>query len=122
MADNAIEKLFDEMREAKRKIAECNAEEARLSDARNANLKALRAAMDRAELLDVTLDKHIHEGMPVVQAKMQAHEDATQTNSKVGRISATSITAGSISVNAIMTSKMVVKRERIPRPTAPSIW
>ncbi len=119
MADNAIEKLFEEMRQAKRKIAECNAEEARLSEARNANTKALRSAMDRADILDVTLDKHIHEGMPVVQAKMQAHDEVTQGSSIIATIGASNIAGGSISVSRLVTSKLVPIKALPPRPNHP---
>ena len=119
MADNAIEKLFEEMREAKRKIAECNAEEARLSEARNTNTKALRTAMGRAEILDVTLKKHIHEGLPVVQAKMQAHEELTQGSSSIATISASNIVGGSTSVSRLVTSKLVPTKALPPRPNHP---
>jgi len=106
MADNAIEKLFEEMREAKRKIAECNAEENRLFAARQTNQQTLRDATDRAELLAFTLNKHIHEGIPVVQAKMQAHEEANQTEYKIGEagpnLNAVKIIAKSINSGRIV--------------------
>lgn len=121
MADNAIAKLFEEMREARTKIAECNAEEARLSEARNANTKALKTAMGRAEILNVTLEKHIHEGMPVVQAKMQAHDEVTQGSSSIATISASSIVGGSISVSRLVTSKIVPTKALPPRPTHPRV-
>ena len=118
MADNAIEKLFEEMREAKRKIAECNAEDLRLSEARSANMKVLKNAMDRAELLDVTLNKHIYERTPVVQAKMQAHDESVQADYKVGERGTAKTVTGSISVSRMSASKMLTSRCATPRPAS----
>ncbi|PZU12101.1 MAG: hypothetical protein DI606_10495 [Sphingobium sp.] len=75
MADNAIDKLFEEIRATSVELTAIQDEEEALQE----QLRKLKMqhieAIKRRDLLDVTLRKHIHTGMPVVQAKMQAHEE-----------------------------------------------
>lgn len=86
MADNAIDKLFEEIRIAK---IEADKAGARLQEAREAMNVAAHGAKsveERVRLLHRTLEKHIHEGMSVVQAKMQAHEEANETKYQIGEV------------------------------------
>lgn len=78
MADNAIEKLFEEMRIARQAaiVAKASCEEAACAH-RRAMIDA-DTASTRVRLLERTLEKHIHENMPIVQAKMIAHEEIKQ--------------------------------------------
>ncbi|WP_313392002.1 hypothetical protein [Sphingobium yanoikuyae] len=80
MADNAIDKLIDELRAAKIAIyaAECGVADARA--AVQAAEEKQRAAFKRREILERTMHKHIYEDMPIVQAKMQAHEEIENGN------------------------------------------
>ena len=79
MSDPALEKLFEEIRlnhaeqlaihEGRQAIREASV---RLGDRET-------AARQRDDLLKRTLAKHIYEQTPVLQAKMQAHEDADKS-------------------------------------------
>lgn len=76
MADNAIDKLIEEMRAVKEAIvaAECGVADARA--AVQAAEDKHRAALKRQVILERTMEKHIYEDMPIVQAKMQVHEES----------------------------------------------
>ncbi|WP_278393912.1 hypothetical protein [Sphingobium yanoikuyae] len=89
MADNAIDKLIEEMRAAKEAIfaAECGVADAKA--AVQAAEEKHRMAAKRHEVLERTMHKHIYEHMPVVQAKMQAHEEI---KSNITNIAATAHT------------------------------
>lgn len=75
MADNAIEKLFEEIRLAKIEIDDASERYRQANMAMNKALEDTKKAQGRSRLLQSTLDKHIHEGLPVIQAKMVAHEE-----------------------------------------------
>lgn len=79
MADNAIDKLFDEIRAT---CDDLNAiqDAVEALDEQRRELKARHIeAINRRDILDVTLRKHIYTGMPIVQAKMQAHEELSNS-------------------------------------------
>ncbi|WIA55089.1 hypothetical protein N6H05_18925 [Sphingobium sp. WTD-1] len=108
MADNAIEKLIEEMRAAREAIfaAECGIADAKA--AVQAAEEKHRAALKRNIILSRTMEKHIYEDMPIVQAKMQAHEEIenqvgiTTTSAVWATQARTSATiAGSSAVNAV---------------------
>ncbi len=75
MADNAIEKLFEEIRLAKIGVDDASERYRQANMAMNTALEDTKKAQERSRLLQSTLDKHIHEGFPVIQAKMVAHEE-----------------------------------------------
>lgn len=75
MADNAIDKLFEEMRATAEELTAIQNEEEMLQEQLRDLRKRHVAAIKHRDVLDVTLRKHIHTGMPVVQAKMVAHEE-----------------------------------------------
>jgi hypothetical protein len=75
MADNAIEKLFEEIRLVKIEIDDASERYREANIAMNTALEDTKKAQERTRLLQSTLDKHIHEGLPVIQAKMVAHEE-----------------------------------------------
>ena len=78
MADNAIDKLIEETHAA---YAALEAVEQEMVDADRARAAANhrhRDAKKRCDMLDLTMKKHIHEKMPVIQAKMIAHEEIEQ--------------------------------------------
>lgn len=101
MSDNALDTLFEEMRETEIALNKCKEEANRLSEARKANNDKLNDLGDRRQLLERTLRKHIHEGLPIVQAKMMAHEEPAESDTQYvlsldaasSRISTASITA-----------------------------
>lgn len=111
MADNAIEKLFEEMRIARQAaiVAKASCEEAACAHRRA--MTDADTASTRVRLLERTLEKHIHENMPVVQAKMIAHEEIEQiqiadrsfTINAVSRAASASASA-SAAVNAQLVS------------------
>ena len=106
MADNAIEKLFEEIRQAHRAIED--AEQAR-EDAHHAladAAAALRKAKYRAELLDETLRRHVHDNVPIVQAKMIAHEEQAEREKQGSLIVGGSINASKIQANSITAAKI----------------
>ncbi|MFL0588338.1 hypothetical protein ACH0BU_17095 [Sphingomonas olei] len=72
MADNAIEKLFEEIRQAKAAVIAAEEEIKELEVARRKAREKESEARARVALLNDTLHKHIHEGLPIVQAKMIA--------------------------------------------------
>lgn len=87
MADNAIEKLFEEMRAAKAEYTEAEAQAMELRRSIISNSERQEAALKRVQLLERTLNKHIHDGMPIVQAKMVAHEEQlSNSNYTIGEI------------------------------------
>lgn len=75
MADNAIDKLFEEIRATAEELTAIQDEEEALQEQLRDLRKRHIAAVKHRDVLDVTLRKHIHTGMPVVQAKMVAHEE-----------------------------------------------
>lgn len=75
MADNAIDKLIEETRAAYTALEAIEQELLDAERARAAGRLRYNDAKKRCELLDLTMKKHIHENMPVVQAKMIAHEE-----------------------------------------------
>ena len=108
MADNAIDKLFEEIRIAK---IEADSAGVRLQEAREAMNVAgqdSKSAEERVRLLQLTLDKHIHECIPVVQAKMQAHEDAIKVSDHGDAIFAGTI-AGSLIARSINGGRILAR-------------
>lgn len=75
MADKAIDKLFEEMRATAEELTAIQNDEEALQEQLRDLRKRHVAAIKHRDVLDVTLRKHIHTGMPVVQAKMVAHEE-----------------------------------------------
>lgn len=75
MADNAIDKLMEEMRTAKKRIGDAKLEITDLDEKRSQAKRAHDRAIQQLAILQATLDKHIYEEMPIVQAKMIAHEE-----------------------------------------------
>ncbi|MGA1852644.1 hypothetical protein VH570_17565 [Sphingobium sp. HT1-2] len=75
MADNAIDKLMEEMRTAKKRIGDAKLEITDLDEKRSQAKRAHDRAIQQLALLQATLDKHIYEELPIVQAKMIAHEE-----------------------------------------------
>lgn len=100
MADNAIEKLFEEMRDVEVELAAAKNEGIELNHGLyNLRIKEAKLA-SRAKLLDATLRKHIYDGVPIVQAKMIAHEEHAEREANplvAGQITAAQINVGSIS-------------------------
>jgi len=88
MADNAIEKLFEEMRSAAEALKQCKVESDRLREAQRLNNDKMNELGERTKLLERTLHKHIHEGLPIVQAKMQAHEDISDDATRLNQLQA----------------------------------
>ncbi len=78
MADNAIDKLIEETRAAYTALEAVEQEMVDADRARAAANRRHRDAKKRCDMLDLTMMKHIHENMPVVQAKMIAHEEIEQ--------------------------------------------
>tara|TARA_R110000787_G_scaffold239635_1_gene345873 strand:+ start:2763 stop:3143 length:381 start_codon:yes stop_codon:yes gene_type:complete len=78
MADNAIDKLIEETRAAYTALKAVEQEMVDADRARAAANQRHRDAKKRCDMLDLTMKKHIHENMPVVQAKMIAHEEIEQ--------------------------------------------
>jgi septation ring formation regulator EzrA len=95
MADNAIDKLFEEMRATAEELAAIQTEEEALQEQLRDLRKRHVAAIKHRDVLDVTLRKHIHTGMPVVQAKMVAHEELEHS-----RNASTSAMSRTASVNS----------------------
>jgi uncharacterized protein YhaN len=113
MADNAIDKLIKEMRDAKTALDAAleAAEEAekRRRDAR----EEVKKAKVRCDMLDLTMKKHIHENMPVVQAKMIAHEEieqiqAADTSFTINAVSRASLSSAQLaSASAAINAQLV---------------
>lgn len=108
MADNAIEKLMEEMRAAKKRIGDAKLEITDLDEKRSQAKRAHDRAIQQLALLQATLDKHIYEELPIVQAKMIAHEEIESqsgirtSNAAWATQARTSATiAGSSAVNAV---------------------
>ena len=78
MADNAIEKLIDETRAAYTALEAVEQELVAVEGQLRAANQRRRDAKKRCDMLDLTMKKHIHEKMPVIQAKMIAHEEIEQ--------------------------------------------
>ncbi|KAA9010938.1 hypothetical protein [Sphingobium limneticum] len=78
MADNAIDKLIEETRNAYAEVNRISAEISALDIQRQIARDGFAMAKKRCDMLDLTMTKHIHENMPVVQAKMIAHEEIEQ--------------------------------------------
>jgi hypothetical protein len=78
MADNAIEKLIEETRAAYTALEAVEKELVAVESQMTAANHRRRDAKKRCDMLDLTMKKHIHENMPVVQAKMIAHEEIEQ--------------------------------------------
>lgn len=81
MADNSIDKLFEEMRAAKEEIAVALSALDAISEERENINSAHRKAVRRLAILDRTLEKHIYDEMPVLQAKMQATDEVDDKGS-----------------------------------------
>jgi len=76
MADNALERLFEEISLAAIEVQACIDETAEIDRLRILANERADAARKRTALLDDTLNRHIHDGLPVLQAKMLAQEEA----------------------------------------------
>lgn len=88
MADNAIDKLFEEIRATQKELDAVINEEEALDEQRRKLRQRHVEAIARRDLLDTTLTKHIHGNMPVIQAKMLAHEEmANRTSLNAGWVS-----------------------------------
>jgi hypothetical protein len=108
MADNAIDKLFEEIRIAKIEADKAGARLQQAREAMNVAGQDSKSAEERVRLLHRTLDKHIHEGMPVVQAKMQAHEDANEISGQ-SDVSFAGTIAGSLIAKSITTGRILAR-------------
>ncbi|MFX4084057.1 hypothetical protein ACKU27_03015 [Sphingobium yanoikuyae] len=95
MADNAIDKLFEEMRATAEELTAIQNEEEALQEQLRDLRKRHVAAIKHRDVLDVTLRKHIHTGMPVVQAKMVAHEEFEQSRNAASSAMSRSANASS---------------------------
>lgn len=78
MADNAIDKLIEETRAAYTALEVVEKELVDADRAKAAARLRYNDAKKRCDTLDLTMKKHIHEDMPVIQAKMIAHEEIEQ--------------------------------------------
>ncbi len=108
MADNAIERLIEETRAAYTALEAVEQEMADADRARAAARLRYSDAKKRCELLDLTMKKHIHENMPVVQAKMIAHEEIEQIQAADKWFSrASSASAQSASATAAINAQLV---------------
>lgn len=97
MADNAIERLFEEMRAAKADRVSAHERHRQSTEMAERALVELLFAESRIALLQRALEKHIHEGMPIVQAKMIAHEEElNQPKLATGTITGSQVVAGTI--------------------------
>ena len=114
MADNAIDKLIEETRAA---YTALEAVEKELVDADRAKIAVSmrhRDAKKRCDMLDLTMKKHIHENMPVVQAKMIAHEEIEQIKaadrsfanvaSRAATLSSSQLASASAAINGQLAS------------------
>lgn len=108
MADSAIEKLFEEIRQAKATVIAVEEEIKELEVARRKARERENEARARVALLDETLRKHIHEGMPIVQAKMIAHEEQLESDRQDSLIIGGAITASKITVGSITAAKLSI--------------
>lgn len=72
--DNALEKLIEEIRAANNEIDEAHAAHQVAGKAVGKAIERINAAQTRAKLLEDTLQDHIRNGTPIIQAKMIAHE------------------------------------------------
>lgn len=86
MSDPALDKLIEEIRINTTRIAVLDREWKDLK----AELKAVsdrrEAADRRADLLDLTLRRHVYDAVPVVQAKLIAHEEVNHEASIVSAL------------------------------------
>ena len=101
MADNAIDKLFEEMRATAEELTAIQNEEEALQEQLRDLRKRHVAAIKHRDVLDVTLQKHIHMGMPVVQAKMVAHEELEHSRNASSTTMSRSASANSAPVWSI---------------------
>lgn len=108
MADNAIDKLFEEIRIAKIEADKAGARLEQAREAMNVAAQQAKSVEERVRLLHRTLEKHIHEGMPVVQAKMQAHEDVNKVSGH-GDVSFAGTVAGSLIAKSITTGRILAR-------------
>ncbi|WIA56033.1 hypothetical protein N6H05_23945 [Sphingobium sp. WTD-1] len=93
MADNAIDKLFEKMRATAEELIAIQDEEEALQEQFRDLRKRHVAAIKHRDVLELTLKKHIHEKMPLVQAKMVAHEEIEKGRSQQSLIAYSSAAA-----------------------------
>lgn len=86
MADNAIDKLIEETRNAYAEVDRIDADISALEAQHQIARDNLAEAKKRCRVLDLTMKKHIHENMPIVQAKMVAHEEIAGTAALQGTL------------------------------------
>lgn len=108
MADNAIDKLIEETRAAYTALEAVEKELVAVESQMTAANRRRRDAKKRCDMLDLTMKKHIHENMPVVQAKMIAHEEIEQIQAADKWFSrASSASAQSASATAAINAQLV---------------
>lgn len=111
MADNAIDKLIVETRNAYADVDVIEAEMVEIERQRAAATLRHNDAKKRCDTLDLTMKKHIHENMPVVQAKMVAHEEIERMEASDKSFTISAVSRASAAINHSAQSAQAVNAQ-----------